>query len=411
MPDDHHRNFFDTDPNGDMVDEDGYPILPPKDTKQKKKKPNGLGDEKKEKAEALTPINPATLHGMTAPPREWLVPGWIPMARATSLYGGGGEGKTLLAQMLCTACALHEATWLGIKVRPCRSILLYCEDDLDEMWRRQEDINAFYNCTMADLEGMRWLPRLGYDNEMMMFEANGRRHLTELFHELLQTAQSHEAKLVIADTLADVFGGNENDRVQARAFVQTALGGMARETGGAVLALAHPSLSGASSGTGTSGSTGWIGTFRSHMHLSSPKSDDGEQPDIDARVLTRIKASYARRGETIDIRWKDGVFVTPYVSSGFVGSIEKRNCEDIFLYLLSRLIAEGRYVSNNPRAGNYCARLFAECPDRDGFKKKDFQLAMQRLFAAKSIRLCDYKDVHRNMQQRIEPATVDGGNH
>src|SRR5438874_706144 len=74
---------------------------------------------------ALTPIDPALLADVAVPQRRWLVPGWIPMARATSLYGAGGEGKTLLAQMLATACAIG-ADWLGLPVLRCRSLLLFC---------------------------------------------------------------------------------------------------------------------------------------------------------------------------------------------------------------------------------------------------------------------------------------------
>jgi len=51
------------------------------------------------------------------------------MVRATALYGPPGDGKTLLGQMLATACAI-DALWLGMRVLPCRSLLLFCEDDL-----------------------------------------------------------------------------------------------------------------------------------------------------------------------------------------------------------------------------------------------------------------------------------------
>jgi RecA-family ATPase len=198
-------------------------------------------------------IDPADLHGVPVPRRQWLVPDWIPMARATSLYGSGGEGKTLLAQMLATCCAIG-ALWLGLGVRRCNSVLQFCEDDLDEMHRRQEDINDHYGCTFADLGAMRWLPRLGEDNVLMTFDS-GRAHRTPLFEQLLATAKEHEAGLVITDTLADIFSGNESDRGQARLFAQSALGYIARETGAASLTLAHPSLSGIVNASTGSGST------------------------------------------------------------------------------------------------------------------------------------------------------------
>jgi RecA-family ATPase len=208
--------------------------------------------------------------------------------RATGIYGAGGEGKTLLAQMLATSCATG-ALWLGLDVQHCRSLLLFCEDDRDEMHRRQDDINRAYGCGFCDLGAMRWLPRLGEDNALMTFE-DGRRAYTELFSRLLAAAKEHLAKLIITDTLADIFPGNENDRAQVRAFVQQGLGLLARETQGAVIALAHPSRAGMSSGSGESGSTAWIGTFRSQLHLSAPKPEtkgsDADAIDPDLRILT-----------------------------------------------------------------------------------------------------------------------------
>ena len=95
------------------------------------------------------------------------------------------------------------------------------------MHRRQADINDHYGCTFADLGAMRWLPRLGNDNALMTFQDGQGRH-TELFNQLSWAAKEHRARLVIADTLADVFCGNENDRGQARMFAQATLGHLAR---------------------------------------------------------------------------------------------------------------------------------------------------------------------------------------
>jgi RecA-family ATPase len=340
-----------------------------------------------EPIDPLSFVNPATLDGIPVPPRQWLVPEWIPLARVTGLYGAGGEGKTILAQMLATACAI-EAQWLGLSARRCGSLLLFCEDDLDEMHRRQDDINRHFGCTFADISAVRWLPRLGADNALMIFD--GRPRLTPLFEQLLGAAKEHEAQLIVTDTLADVFSGNENDRGQARAFAQVALGLLARETQGAVLALAHPSRSGMNSGSGESGSTAWIGTFRSQLYLSTPKGDQDEPADPNARVLTRKKSNAARRDETIELCWKDGVFVSTSAPMGIIGSIQRRTCQRVFLDLLNKTAAEGQPVSSNSKAGNFAPRLFASRPDRERFTKPDFEHAMQALFASQQITNEDY---------------------
>ncbi len=125
----------------------------------------------------LNPFNPTELDGVPIPDRPWLVPGWIPIARVTGLYGAGGEGKTLLAQMLATSCAIG-VEWIGLPVQKCHSLLCYCEDDRDEMQRRQDDINRAYGCGFYQLGAMRWLPRLGSDNALMDFPDPAATHAT-----------------------------------------------------------------------------------------------------------------------------------------------------------------------------------------------------------------------------------------
>ena len=250
------------------------------------------------------------------------------MRRATGIYAPPGTGKTLLTQLLCTAAAIGKA-WMGLPVRQCKSVLLYCEDDLEEMHERQDAINRFYDVTFDDLGLMRWLPRLGKDNAMMTFE-QGRGTTTTLFHNVLAEVKSFGAQLVIFDTLSDVFAGSEIDRNQARQFVQQCPALMAREIAGAVVCCAHPSLTGmnsASGNSGNSGSTAWPAAFRSHLYLEVPKAEDGEEPDAkggDRRILTRKKSNWAKTGETLPMHWKDGVFVADQSTTGIIGSIDRQ---------------------------------------------------------------------------------------
>jgi RecA-family ATPase len=342
-----------------------------------------IGARDKYRREPLSSINPAELVGLPVPQRHWLVADWIPLRRVTALYGPGGEGKTLLAQMLATAAAIG-ATWLGQPVLRCKSLLQFCEDDLDEMHRRQDPINQFYGCSQADLGDMRWLPRLGDDNVLMSFVTVRGVH-TPLFGQLLTEAKTFGAELVITDTLADVFSGNENDRGQARTFVHQTLGLLARELDAAVLALAHPSRSGITSGTGESGSTGWDAAFRSRLYLETPKSEGGDAPDPYARVLKRKKANYALRDSMIEMQWQNGVFVTKLPLGGILASIHRKTAERVFLDLLDRTTVEGQPVSSNSRSGNFAPKLFATRPDRERYGKPDLERAMQALFAGGSI--------------------------
>src|SRR6202008_3520491 len=109
--------------------------------------------------------------------------------------------------------------------------------------------------------------------------------------------------LVVYDTLADLFAGNENSRPQARQFVQM-LRGLALRTRSPALLLSHPSLTGLSSGTGTSGSTAWSNSARSRLYLEYQNEGD---PDV--RILKTMKSNYARIGAEIRLRWHNGIFV------------------------------------------------------------------------------------------------------
>ncbi len=95
-------------------------------------------------------------------------------------------------------------------------------------------------------------------NTLMMSTWKGDQHTgyrpTPLCRELRASAVEHQARLLLLDSLHDVFSGNENFRPEARAFVQL-MSNIAGRINGAVVVLAHPSFKGLDRGSGTSGST------------------------------------------------------------------------------------------------------------------------------------------------------------
>ena len=342
-------------------------------------RPNGID----RLAATLRQIDPTQYQDSPVPERQWIVPQWIPRGVVTGLYGPGGYGKTLLAQQLMTATALGKS-WLGLPAARGKSLAVFCEDDQDELHRRQADINRLYECDFRDLADMRWASRLG-DEDILMHFGGGRGELTRFAEQLLAASLDFGAQLVIVDTVADAFGGNQNDAGQVRQFVQVALGGIARKIKGAVVACAHPSRTGQNTGEGSSGSVQWDAAFRSRLYLSMPPAN-GAEPDPNARVLTRKKANYAPRDEAVDLRWQDGVFVgKQQQAGGIIGSIERRTCERVFLDLVDKTAAENQPVSSNSRAGNYAPKLFSIRPDGKGYTKDDFARAMQRLLARGAV--------------------------
>ncbi len=317
-------------------------------------------------------------------PRKWVVPDWIPCGVVTALYGDGGIGKSLLAQQLQSACATGSA-WAGQTAETVNSLGVYCEDDENELLRRQTGINSLYGCDQSSLAAVRFISRAGEDNLLMVFDRQGRGETTPFQKQILEAARDHHARLVVFDTAQDGFAGNENDRSQVRQFIGRALGEIAKAIDGAVILCAHPSRSGLSSGEGDGGSTAWSNTARSRLFFARPEDEDGAKPDENARILSRKKANYAALGESMPLLWNAGVFIAGTPEAATL----RPPVESVFLDLLAAMKSEGRDASYKPRAGTYAPRIFAKRPDRRGYRMADFERAMERLFAAGSIAACE----------------------
>jgi RecA-family ATPase len=339
----------------------------------------------------LKVISPADFLGEAVPRREWIVPDWLPCGVVTGLYGDGGLGKTLLAQQLQTATALGSP-WLALPVERVPSLGVYCEDSSDELRRRQADISAGFGVDCDALGDVHWIPRLGEDNLLMTFARNGVGELTKFHSEIMAASLDFRARLVIVDTAADVFGGNENDRNHVRQFVSRALGLIAQKINGSVLLCAHPSRTGLSSGEGDGGSTGWSNTLRSRLFLRAPSVETGEVPDPNARILQRRKANYAARNDELRLRWRNGIIEPEALLPRGATPFGRREANDVFMDLLDEFAATEQRLSLSRNAVNYAPKLFAKLPQeqRHDYRVADFERAMRSLFTARKIENVPY---------------------
>ncbi|MBE0529602.1 MAG: AAA family ATPase [Rhodospirillales bacterium] len=345
-------------------------------------------------------IDPVSLQGARVPVMEWVVPQWVPLGTVTLLGGDGGVGKSLLAQQLVTACA-RGLPWLGLPVRRCRALGIFCEDSGDELHRRQARINAAYGIDFADLGDCLWASRVGHDNLLWVKEgAYDPPRATPLFEQILGSAVAFGAGLVVIDSLHDVYGANENARPEARQFIQH-LQMIAEATGGAVILTAHPSLTGMASGTGMSGSTAWNAAVRSRLYLTRPRP---EAEDDDARRLERKKANYAKANDSLALRWHEGVLAPDGPmggGGGMVGAIENRLADRIFLDCLDAAARQGRPVSDAKNSVRYAPRMFATMAQAKGMTRRDLERAMARLFNAGAIRVGSSRAGNRHAQRAL----------
>jgi RecA-family ATPase len=307
------------------------------------------------------------------------------MGTVTLLGGDGGTGKSLVALQLATSTALAQA-WLGLPVTSGRALYISAEDDRDELHRRLSDIVAAGGVALADLDSLTVRSLAGEDALLATAEKSGVLHPSPLYHEIDGRMRDEAPALVVLDTLADLFPGNENDRAQARQFIGM-LRGLAIRHECAVVMLAHPSLSGLNSGSGTSGSTGWNNSVRSRLYLERV-IQEGYEADPDARVLRTMKANYSRTGGEISLRWEGGVFVAQAPEAGLDKMAATAKAERVFLKLLQEAQDQGRRV-NHAGGQTYAPKVFAANPDAEGITKRTFGQAMERLLSAGKIRIAE----------------------
>lgn len=338
-------------------------------------------------------VNPTTYEGSEPPEREFVVEGWLAKGTVTSLVGPGGGGKTLLAQQLQIATAAGKS-WLGMPTNQCKSLAFYCEDDADELHRRCRAICHHYDIFPRNLGLARWQGRFGLQNLMMTFDGSA-GETTSFFDFIAKAMQVTEAELLILDNVAQLFGGNENDRSAATQFVN-ALGRIAVNFNVAVLLLAHPGKSETGLTSQYSGSTAWDAAVRCRWLLSRLKPENGQSAKelSDYRALTKMKANYSSIGDEITLKWTGGAFATESTAtaadavSRIEAATQEREDDARFLDALDALTNQGRATSPTKTATNYAPKLIAATPQWSGIPRAASRAvaAMERLFAAGTIR-------------------------
>ena len=346
---------------------------------------------------ALPVIDPRDWQGKAVPERRWFVEGWIPDRTVTNLSGDGGSGKTEIILQLIAASSLG-LQWFGKDVSRGPCLYYGAEDEADELHRRLETIVDESGNQLSDLDGIRLIPMAGLDAVLAQPDRKGTLAVTDIYPKLVSQARALRPKLIVIDPSADVFGGDEINRAQVRKFVSM-LRGLAMDIDCAVLLLSHPSLTGMSSGTGTSGSTAWNNSVRSRLYL--------EIKTPETRVLTIVKANHGKVGDKIEMRWKDGIYVVDNGGDTVVETLLNSKTDKLFLELLELFTAQGQNVSTSS-GKNYAPAKMAEHPKAKGVTKKQLAASMQRHFDAKRIELVT--DGSESRQRRrlviIEPATV-----
>ena len=343
----------------------------------------------------LAHVSASSLVGVDPPPQEWLIEGLIPARQVTSLGGDGGNGKSLLALQLAVAKATGS-TWLGRgSGKSERVIFLTAEDELEELSRRLRAIDTY----RAEGEPSAYsenLRLISLDGEDAVLASAGRKDgllsTTSVYKRLWAALEDFPPNLLVLDTLADLFGGDEINRVHARQFIGF-LRKIIKQFNCTILLLYHPSVNGMANRTGSAGNTAWNNSVRSRLYLDRVFSDDKRQNEIDRdlRILTTKKANRAQAGGETKIRYLHGRYVleAPHQKSEGVKQRE-RECEIAFMTCLEKTIASGRRVAPQSQTKDYFAPLFFKrnfTEETEAWPENELQNAMNRLLAAGRIRV------------------------
>ena len=251
-------------------------------------------------------IEASSLAGRPIQPTEWIVEGLIPRGCVVLFTGKTKLGKSLLAMQL-QVCASTDQAWLGRHVAQVRSWGLYTEDPLNELRKRQYNICKYYGVEEEALEDMAYY--CGYARDTVMADFSRRTDAgqpTWFYDAMLTQIRRRGAELVIIDTAARCFNGNENARPQVTAFVNLMLA-LVRETNGAVVLNAHPPKDDAQS---YSGSTAWPSTCRALLEIKRPKGYDPDadhDPD-DRRILRPGGMNWGGNQAPLKLSWQSGVW-------------------------------------------------------------------------------------------------------
>jgi RecA-family ATPase len=319
------------------------------------------------------------------PPRSWWIPDWL--APNPMLFSGaGGKGKTTVAQAVATALVTNRSYLEEPRVRDLRALIWNCEDDENEIWRKQASINSHFGLSMADLEDRLYIvPRLGLENTMFQLSM-GTPQFTPTFYQLREQVNDLGIDVLILDNISQIYGGL-NDQHQVTQFVN-AFAGLVRNRPFAPILLGHIARS---EGSEFSGPAAWENAVRMRWYLGSQlpdqKVDDDEATDPDVVYLAKRKANYTNK-DFRRLRFKNGLFVPDQPQGGVQLTLEMRSesADTVVLTAFSKLIAAGMQPSDKAQSGDYLPRQIIALGHNQDHTKAELTKAMNRLMGSGRLR-------------------------
>jgi AAA domain len=283
------------------------------------------------------------------PPFAWIIDHWLSF-HPTLFAGSGGVGKSLLAQALGSSLALG-IDYLGSVPEPKNVLIWSCEDDHDELWRRQVAICRHFGKPLDSLNGRLWIDcRRGLDS-VLYAQDHGMLSAQPALKFLRQQVNDWKIDVLFLDNASQVFGGNENDRHHVTRFVN-ALTGLRSPLCPVILGHISRAL-----GSEFSGSTAWENAVRMRLFLGNKlpdqKPDEEEHSDDTQRFLCKRKTNYTVQ----DFRrftYQNGLLIPDALephqgngSSDLYSTLRRKNAETAILEAVKALASKSIWGSGS----------------------------------------------------------------
>lgn len=337
-------------------------------------------------APPIHPMDWRKLEHATPPERDWAIDHWLGMNHVTLLAGAGGVGKSLVSQMIGSALCLGE-NYLGTIVQPRRVLIWACEDDADEIWRRQVAIARYFDVPLsafADGNRLVIVPRSGEENTLRT-----KQGWCPLWAELQEQVCDYKADVLFLDNVGQTCS-EEIDRYTVTSFVNGCAGlGKPADLKTATVLLAHP---GKSLGSEYSGSTAWENACRMRWYfgakLPDQEKDESDPPADGERFLSKRKTNYSVR----DFRrftYDNGVLI-PDQESGLPPAHDMKmrtlHAEGVIMRAIPVLTAMGKFPTDGSTSPEYLPKLILEFKLGEGMQKKELGIVMRGLMVLGRIR-------------------------
>lgn len=328
------------------------------------------------------PLDLHLLAGQQAPARVWRRQGWLG-AGPTYLGGPGGSGKSTLVQHEATAGALGRA-YFAAECEPYTSLMWNCEDDHDELWRRQENICAHEDIALDAVAGrLHMVSRYGCENALMA-PISGQLCSTNIFTDLRDRVNDLGIDVLWLDNAAHLFLGDHDNRTEVTQFIN-ALNGLVRGRPFSVVIVAHP---GKAIGSEYSGSVAWENAVRMRWYLGPNlpdqrigSNDEEESKRSDVRFLAKRKSNYSAQ-DYVRLTMRDGLLVPDEPAShvgGIVSMLDERRTEELCLAGFHSLCAMGIRTTDGKTSPDYLPSQIASKNLAAGYSKSELGRAMNRL--------------------------------